>query len=215
MFDIEKLLKRASKEIKDGQVVNLGIGLPTKIVSYLSDDLDVMLHSENGVLGVWKKPENSAPDPFLIDAGGQYITTKAGHSYFDSAVSFAMIRRGLLDTSFIGVFEVDEQGSIANWKIPNKFSPGIGGAMELVQKTNNVTVLCTHTDKKGNPKILKKCKLPLTARNCANKIITDKAVINITNKGLVLKEIAKGLEVADLQVQTEAKLIIDNNLSEF
>ncbi|MGY0399843.1 MAG: 3-oxoacid CoA-transferase subunit B, partial [Ostreibacterium sp.] len=203
MFDTEKLLKRAAKELTAGQTVNLGIGLPTKIIPYLDDDLEVMLHSENGVLGAWKKDNHSDIDPFLIDAGGQYINCRAGHCFFDSAVSFAMIRRGLLDIAIIGTFEVDEQGSLANWKIPNKFSPGIGGAMELVQKTKKVIVLSTHVDKRGQPKILKKCTLPITARSCASRIITDKAVIDVTSSGLLLTEIAEGLSVEALQLQTE------------
>jgi len=214
-LNANKILKRASEEIKDGQVINLGIGLPTMLIEHLSEELDVFIHSENGILGSWKKASREQANPSLIDAGGAYVTNRIGSSFFDSAVSFAIIRRGKLDLSVLGAFEVDEQGNLANWKIPGRFSPGIGGAMELAQKTNNVVVLCSHNDKHGNPKILKNCKLPITASHCVTRIITDKAVMDVTNEGLVLREISEETTLEKLLSLTEANLIIPESIGYF
>lgn len=214
-MDVNKIIKRAAKELKNGQVVNLGIGLPTKILDYISPDMDIFFQSENGILGAKKISENESVDPDLIDSGGAYINVRSGASFFDSSVSFAMIRRGKIDVTIMGAFEVDQEGSLANWKIPGYFSPGIGGAMELAQKTPNVIILCSHNDKKGNSKILKKCKLPLTAKKCISRIITDKAVIDVTDNGLELKEIAEGLTIEALIEQTDAPLIIPQNIGTF
>jgi len=214
-MDVNKIVKRAAQELKNGQVVNLGIGLPTKILDYISPEMDIFFQSENGILGAKKISENESVDPDLIDSGGAYINVRNGASFFDSSVSFAMIRRGKIDVTIMGAFEVDQEGSLANWKIPGYFSPGIGGAMELAQKTPNVIILCSHNDKKGNSKILKKCKLPLTAKKCISRIITDKAVIDVTDKGLVLKEIAEGLTLEALIEQTDATLIIPQNIGTF
>jgi len=214
-LDINKILKRAVKEISSGQIINLGIGLPTMLLDHLDDDLDVLIQSENGILGSGKKATREKADPNLIDAGGNYVTTRAGTSFFDSSVSFAMIRRGKLDMTMIGAFEVDQQGNLANWKIPNRFSPGIGGAMELVQKTKRVVVLCSHNDKHGNSKILKECKLPLTAHHCVSRIITDKAVMDTTPEGLLLVEISDSISLEALIEQTDAELIVSKNLRTF
>lgn len=214
-MDIEKIVKRAAQEISAGEIINLGIGLPTMLIKYLPDDLDVLIHSENGVLGAWKQAPRDLAQPQLIDAGGNYITMRSGGSVFDSAVSFAIIRRSKLDMSMMGAFEVDQKGNLANWKIPGRFSPGIGGAMELAQKTSRVVVLCTHTDKAGNPKILKSCKLPLTAANCVSRIITDKAVMDVTDDGLVLREMSEDITLDELLSQTDAELIIPDQIGRY
>jgi len=214
-MSIDKLLARAAKEIQPNMKVNLGIGLPTKILDYLDDDLPLLIHSENGILGAWKKTSPELAEPQLIDAGGQYVSTVSGASFFDSAVSFAMIRRGKLDLSILGTFEVDQEGSLANWKIPGKFSPGIGGAMELAQKTPQVLVLCTHNDKAGCSKILKQCRLPITASHCVSRIITDKAVMDVTEDGLLLKEVVAGLTVEQVVRDTEAELILAETIETF
>lgn len=206
MSAAERILSRAVNEITPGSIVNLGIGLPTQVIRYLPDDFDVQIHSENGILGAWKQSPPEAMDPFLIDAAGAYVSLREGASLFDSAVSFAMIRRARLDLTMIGAFEVDEHGNLANWKIPGKFSPGIGGAMELAQKTRRIVVLTTHTDKHGRPKILKNCRLPLTAKACANRIVSDLAVMDVTPQGLVVREKLVQISDADLQAQTEAEL---------
>lgn len=209
--DQERILARAAREIQPGQIVNLGIGLPTRLFHYMPDDLEVLVHSENGVLGCQPLADGSAPDYEMIDSGGAYIGTRPGASVFDSALSFAMIRRSRVDVTFMGAFEVDEQGNLANWKIPGKFSPGIGGAMELAQKVEKLVVLCSHNDKHGNSKILKQCRLPLTAPRCVSLIVTEKAVMEVTDEGLVVRDIAEGLDVDTLRAATEAELIIDES----
>ena len=214
-MNTHKMLARAAREIKAGQIINLGIGLPTQLVNYIPEDMEVMIHSENGVLGAWKKATTSTLVPELIDAGGNYITVRQGASYFDSAVSFAIIRRSRLDTSFMGAFEVDAEGNLANWKIPGKFSPGIGGAMELAQKTDRIVLLCSHTDTAGRPKIKQACTLPITGERCVSRIITDMAVIDVKAEGLVLREIADDLEVEDILAVTEARLMIPDVLARF
>lgn len=209
MSAADRILSRAVMEITAGSIVNLGIGLPTQVLHYLPDDFDVQIHSENGILGAWKQAAPDNMDPSLIDAAGAYVSLREGASLFDSAVSFAMIRRARLDLTMIGAFEVDAQGSLANWKIPGKFSPGIGGAMELAQKTKRIVVLTTHTDKHGRPKILKECRLPLTAKACVSRIISDLAVMDVTPEGLVVREKLTDISNEDLQAQTEAELRFD------
>jgi len=209
MSPVERILRRAAQEITPGSAVNLGIGLPSQVLRYLPDDFEVYIHAENGVLGAWKQADASAMDPFLIDASGTYVSLRPGSSLFDSAVSFAIIRRGRLDMTMMGAFEVDAAGNLANWKIPGKFSPGIGGAMELAQKTPRVVVLTTHTDKRGQPKILTQCRLPFTARACVNRIITDVAVLDITPQGVVVREKLTDISDEDLQACTEAPLRFD------
>jgi len=214
-LNIPKILKRAAKDIQPGQIINLGIGLPTQLIAHLPDDMDVLIQSENGVLGAWKKAARDQANPALIDAGGNYVTTRVGGSYFDSAVSFAMIRRSKLNMTMMGAFEVDRHGNLANWKIPGRFSPGIGGAMELAQKTKNVIVLCTHNDKHGNPKILEQCTLPLTAPKCVTRIITDKAVMDVTEDGLLVVDIADDITPDQLIADTGADLIIPDTFGRF
>lgn len=209
--DQERMLARAAREILPGQIVNLGIGLPTRLFHYMPEDLEVLVHSENGVLGCQPLGQGVAPDYELIDSGGAYIGTRPGASVFDSALSFAMIRRSRVDVTFMGAFEVDQQGNLANWKIPGKFSPGIGGAMELAQKVEKLVVLCSHNDKHGNPKILKQCRLPLTAPRCVSLIVTEKAVMEVTEKGLEVIDLAEGMDVESLRAATEAELIIDES----
>ncbi|MFC2991433.1 3-oxoacid CoA-transferase subunit B [Halomonas tibetensis] len=209
--DTQRILTRAAREVIPGQIVNLGIGLPTRLFHYLPDEMEVLVHSENGVLGCRPRRDGEAPDHDMIDSGGAYITTRPGASVFDSATSFAMIRRSRVDLTFMGAFEVDAAGNLANWKIPGKFSPGIGGAMELAQKVKRLVVLCSHNDKHGNPKILERCRLPLTASGCVSRIITDKAVMDVTPEGLSVVDIAEGLDPLSLRAATEATLIIDES----
>lgn len=210
----ERILRRAAQEITSGSIVNLGIGLPSQVLRYLPDDFEVYIHAENGVLGAWKQAEAGKMNPFLIDASGSYVSLRAGSSLFDSAVSFAMIRRGRLDLTMMGAFEVDAAGNLANWKIPGKFSPGIGGAMELAQKTPRIVVLTTHTDKRGRPKILETCRLPLTAKACVNRIISDVAVMDISPAGVVVREKLLDISNEDLQAITEAPLLFENPVFE-
>lgn len=215
MSNTDRIIARAAREIVPGSIVNLGIGLPAQVVNYLPDSLEVLIHAENGILGVGPQPEVDNIDPQLIDSAGNYVSTLAGGSHFDSAVSFAMIRRGKLDLTMIGAFEVDQHGNLANWKIPGKFSPGIGGAMELAQKTPRIVVLSTHCDKHGNSKILKECRLPLTAERCVSRIITDKAVMDVTPEGLLLVEKAADITLDELIAITEAPLILPEHIAEF
>jgi len=205
--DQQRILARAAREVLPGHVVNLGIGLPTGLFSHLGGD--VLVHSENGVLGCSPRADDETLDYDLIDAGGAYIGIRPGASFFDSCVSFAMVRRGRVDITFMGAFEVDEHGNLANWKIPGKFSPGIGGAMELAQKVPRLVVLCSHNDKHGNPKILHRCRLPVTAPRCVSRIISEKAVMDVTPDGLKLIDIAEGLTVSALRAATEAPLLVD------
>ena len=207
MSKTERILRRAAKEIEPGFVINLGIGLPALVPDYLPDDFDGMIHSENGILGCGPTAKRAQARPSLIDSAGHYITLRTGSSCFDSSVSFSMIRRGRIDLCMLGAFEVDELVNLANWKIPGKLSPGIGGAMELSQKAKRLIVLSTHTDKHGRPKILERCRLPLTAPACVNRIITDEAVMDVTPDGLLVQEIAENLSPEELQNHTEAKLI--------
>jgi len=209
--DQERILARAAREVVAGQIVNLGIGLPTRLFHYLPEDMEVLIHSENGVLGCQPLASGREADLEMIDSGGAYIGTRPGASVFDSALSFAMIRRSRVDITFMGAFEVDQAGNLANWKIPGKFSPGIGGAMELAQKVDTLVVLCSHNDKHGNPKILRHCRLPLTAPRCVSRFVTEKAVMQVTAAGLEVIDIAEGLEVAALRAATEAELIIDES----
>ena len=202
------MLRRAAADIEAGMIVNLGIGLPTQVLNYVPADLPVCLHSENGIAGVGPAPERAQADRNLIDAGGAYVSPIPGTSYFDSALSFAIVRSGRLDLTLLGAFEVAGNGDLANWMIPDKFSPGAGGAIELAQKARRVGVITTHTDKRGNPKILVACKLPLTARACVNRIYTDMAVCDVTPEGLRLTEIAEGVAVNEVVAATGAPLIV-------
>jgi len=204
----EKIARRAAKEIVAGQVINLGIGIPTLIPRYLPGDKSVIIHSENGILGMGPRCRPGTEDRNLIDAGGNYVSLVKGASFFDSALSFALVRGGRLDLAFLGSLEVSETGDLANWIIPGKFSPGIGGGMELAQKSRRLIVTMNHTDRKGRPKILRKCTLPLTAKGCVDTIITELAVIAVTQEGLMLREIAEDADLDEVIRKTEAPLIL-------
>jgi len=201
-----RMLRRAAKEITPGMIVNLGIGLPTQVANHLPEGFPVCLHSENGISGIGPQAEEGAEDRNLIDAGGAYVTPVEGTSYFDSAVSFAIVRSGRLDLTMLGAFQVSAIGDLANWMIPGFFTPGAGGAIELAQKAREVAVITTHTDKKGRPKIVQECSLPLTAKRCVSRIFTDLAVIDVTENGLNLIEIAEGTTVEDVVNATGADL---------
>jgi len=202
------MLARAAQEIKAGTVVNLGIGLPTQVIEHLPDNFSVCLHAENGMSAIGQVLPNDKADRNLIDAGGAYVSPVAGTAFFDSAVSFALVRGGRLDLTMLGAFEVSMRGDLANWKIPGLFTPGVGGGMELAQKAKKVIVLTTHQDRKGRSKLVEKCSLPLTAHRCVDQIITDMAVIDIIEEGFYLREIAKGLSVDDVLAATAAPLIL-------
>jgi len=209
-----EIAKRIAKELKDGYYVNLGIGIPTLVANYIPQNIEVILQSENGLLGIGTFPEKGHADPDLINAGKQTITAIKGAAFFDSATSFAMIRGGHIDLTVLGAFEVSEKGDIASWKIPGKMVKGMGGAMDLVASAKNIIVATTHTDRTGKSKLLKKCSLPLTGINCVKKIVTDLAFIEVTNKGFKLLERAPGVSVDEIKQKTEGKLIVNGNIPE-
>ncbi|QFT93862.1 putative succinyl-CoA:3-ketoacid coenzyme A transferase subunit B [Roseovarius sp. THAF9] len=202
------MVARAAREIAPGMVVNLGIGLPTKVVNHLPADFPVCLHTENGMTGIGPALSPERADRNLIDAGGAYVTPIPGSAFFDSATSFAVVRSGRLDLTMLGAFEVSQTGDLANWKIPGKFSPGAGGGIELAQKARRVAVLTTHTDRAGNPKLKQTCALPLSASACVARIFTDLAVIDVTPTGFALTELAEGTSVEDVTRATDAAIAI-------
>jgi 3-oxoacid CoA-transferase subunit B len=208
----ERIVKRIARDLRDGFYVNLGIGMPTLVANYVPKGMDVVLQSENGMLGVGPFPVEGEEDPDLINAGKETVTEIAGTAYFSSADSFAMIRGGHIDLSVLGAMEVDEQGNLANWMIPGKMVKGMGGAMDLVAGARRTVIAMEHTTKEGASKILKKCTLPLTGVKVVNTIVTEMAYINVTPQGLVLEEIAPGLTPEEVQKATEARLIISPNL---
>lgn len=207
----ETIAKRVAKELHDGDVVNLGIGLPTLVANYIPDGIDVTLQSENGFVGIGPSPEPGKEDKDLINAGGQFVTTIPGAAFFDSSMSFSIIRGGHVNATVLGALEVDQEGNLANWMIPGKKVPGMGGAMDLVVGAQKVIIAMEHTAK-GNPKILKKCKLPLTAAHEVNLIITEMAVMEVTEEGLVLRELGPEATIEDVKNATEADLIIPENV---
>lgn len=209
----EVIARRAALELNDGDVVNLGIGLPTMIPNYLPSGVSLTLQSENGLLGIGPAPEPGEEDPDYANAGGGFITYKPGASTFDSATSFAIIRGGHVNVTFLGALQVDEKGNLANWMIPGKLTPGMGGAMDLIVGAKRVIITMEHTAK-GNHKILKKCTLPLTAAGQVNMIITEMGVMDITPEGIVLREINPEFTIDQIQEATEATLIIADDLIE-
>lgn len=207
----EFIAKRVAKELKDGDVVNLGIGLPTLVANYIPEDIEITLQSENGFVGMGPAPKEGEEDSDLVNAGGQYVTVNPGGMFFDSADSFLIIRGGHVDVTVLGALEVDEKGNLANWMVPGKMVPGMGGAMDLVTGAKKVIIAMNHTAK-GNHKILKECKLPLTAVKCVDLIITEMGVIEVTEKGLVLKEISPEVTIDQIKAATGADLIISDDL---
>ena len=205
----ERIVRRAALELEDGFYVNLGIGMPTQVANHIPPGMTVVLQSENGLLGIGPFPEEGQEDPDLINAGKQTITEVPGSSYFSSADSFAMIRGGRVDLTVLGGMEVDQEGSLANWMVPGKMVKGMGGAMDLVAGVRRVVVIMTHVTKDGEPKILKRCRLPLTGIRVVHRIITDMAVLDVTPRGLLLAEIAPGVTVEQVRKATEAEIVAD------
>jgi 3-oxoacid CoA-transferase subunit B len=208
----ERIARRIAREFKDGFYVNLGIGLPTMIAAYVPTGVDVMFQSENGMLGVGPPPTDEDADPDLVNAGKQPVTELAGCSFFASEESFAMIRGGHMDMSVLGAMQVDEKGNLANWTIPGKMVKGMGGAMDLVASARRVVIAMEHQTKDGGAKILKACTLPLTGKGVVHDIVTELGWIRVTPEGLVLTEVAEGVDATEVQARTEAKLIISPHL---
>lgn len=208
----EVIARRIAQELKDGDVVNLGIGLPTLVADYIDENVNITLQSENGFIGMGVAPASGEEDPDIVNAGGQFTTVKQGAAFFDSAVSFGIIRGGHVDVTVLGALEVDEMGNLANYLIPGKMVPGMGGAMDLVTGAKKVIIATTHTAKGGAAKILKKCLLPLTAKGQVDLIVTELAVIEVTANGLLLKEVMPGVSLEDVLKNTEADLIISDQL---
>ena len=214
MLDKNGIARRIAKEVKDGYYVNLGIGIPTLVANFVQKDIEVDFQSENGILGMGPFPFEGDEDPDLINAGKQTITALKGASFFDSAMSFSMIRGKHVDLTILGAMEVAENGDIANWKIPGRLVKGMGGAMDLVASAENIIVAMMHTNKKAESKLLKRCNLPLTGVNCVKKIVTNLSVIEVTDLGFKLLERAPGVSIETIKNATQGNLIVDGEIPE-
>ncbi|MDL4839176.1 3-oxoacid CoA-transferase subunit B [Aquibacillus rhizosphaerae] len=208
----EVIASRVAKELHDGDLVNLGIGLPTLVANFIPDEIEIILQSENGMIGMGRSPEEGFEDPDLFNAGGQPVTVKQGGAFFDSSLSLGIIRGGHVDLTVLGALEVDQHGNLASWSIPGVFSPGVGGSMDLVVGAKKVIVATAHTNKSGASKILKQCKLPLTAAGKVNVIVTELAVFEVKEDGLYLKELQPGVTLAEVKDKTEAEFTISKQL---
>ena len=211
-FTKEQIAQRIARELRDGYYVNLGIGIPTLVANYIPGGMNVVLQSENGLLGMGPFPFDGEEDPDLINAGKQTITTVHGSAFFDSALSFGMIRAGKVDLTVLGAMEVSERGDIANWKIPGKMVKGMGGAMDLVASARNIIVAMMHTNPKGESKLLPECSLPLTGVHCVKKIVSDLAVLAVTDEGFKLLERAPGVSVEEIKSKTAGKLVVEGGI---
>lgn len=210
----EQIAQRIAKELKNGMYVNLGIGIPTLVANYIPVGIEIELQSENGMLGIGPFPTRENVDADLINAGKQTVTLRTGGSFFDSALSFGMIRAGRIDLTVLGAMEVADNGDIANWKVPGKMVKGMGGAMDLVASAKNIIVAMQHTDRNGNSKLLKECTLPITGLKCIKKVVTDLGFFEITDQGFLCNEYAPGVSIKEIQEKTEGRLIIADDIKE-